>query len=133
LTYHASSKLFLWNEGMALEDKVKTALDETRLLILGSQILFGFQFNGMFHDGFDARSAWSRGLDATGSRPTMSLPPWRTCSISRAEPKPRPRRRNESLGVAAPLLGNERDAGSLCVPVDLVAGLVGFDLAPCLV
>src|SRR5262247_2215721 len=27
--------------GVALEDKIKTALDETRLLILGSQILFG--------------------------------------------------------------------------------------------
>jgi Family of unknown function (DUF6328) len=51
---------------MSLKDKVKTALDETRLLILGSQILFGFQFNGMFQDRFDALSAWSRGLDATG-------------------------------------------------------------------
>jgi Family of unknown function (DUF6328) len=46
--------------------QVKTALDETRLLILGSQILFGFQFNGMFQDGFDRLSGWSRGLDATG-------------------------------------------------------------------
>jgi Family of unknown function (DUF6328) len=51
---------------MALKDKVKTALDETRLLILGSQILFGFQFNGMFQDAFDRLSGWSRGLDATG-------------------------------------------------------------------
>jgi Family of unknown function (DUF6328) len=49
---------------MALKDKVKTALDETRLLILGSQILFGFQFNGMFQDGFDTPSDLSRGLDA---------------------------------------------------------------------
>jgi hypothetical protein len=32
---------------MALKDKVKTALDETRLLILGSQILFGFQLRAV--------------------------------------------------------------------------------------
>jgi hypothetical protein len=35
------------NECMALKDKVKTALDETRLLILGSQILFGFQLRAV--------------------------------------------------------------------------------------
>jgi len=29
-------------------EKFKTALDETRLLMLGSQIFFGFQFNGIF-------------------------------------------------------------------------------------
>jgi hypothetical protein len=28
---------------MSLKDKVKTGLDETRLLILGAQVLFGFQ------------------------------------------------------------------------------------------
>jgi hypothetical protein len=33
--------------------KIKTALNETRLLILGSQILFGFQFNGIFQDSFE--------------------------------------------------------------------------------
>jgi uncharacterized protein DUF6328 len=48
-----------------LKDKVKTALDETRLLILGAQILFGFQLNGMFQDGFDALGTSSRALDAT--------------------------------------------------------------------
>jgi hypothetical protein len=37
---------------MKLSKKVKTALDETRLLILGAQVLFGFQFNGMFQDAF---------------------------------------------------------------------------------
>ena len=30
-----------------LRKKVKTALDETRLLILGAQVLFGFQLNGV--------------------------------------------------------------------------------------
>jgi hypothetical protein len=33
---------------MRLSKKVKTALDETRLLILGAQVLFGFQFKGIF-------------------------------------------------------------------------------------
>jgi hypothetical protein len=37
---------------MKLSKKVKTALDETRLLILGAQVLFGFQFDGMFQDAF---------------------------------------------------------------------------------
>jgi hypothetical protein len=52
--------------GMALKDNVKTALDETRLLILGSQILFGFQLNAMFQDAFDQVSQVGRGLNALG-------------------------------------------------------------------
>ena len=51
---------------MALTEKVKTALDETRLLILGSQILFGFQLNGMFQDAFEQISAAGRSLNACG-------------------------------------------------------------------
>jgi hypothetical protein len=38
---------------MVLSKKVKTALDETRLLILGAQVLFGFHFNGVFQDAFE--------------------------------------------------------------------------------
>lgn len=37
---------------MSLAKKVKTALDETRLLILGAQVLFGFQLNGVFQEAF---------------------------------------------------------------------------------
>jgi Family of unknown function (DUF6328) len=37
---------------MSLQRKLKIALDETRLLILGAQVLFGFQFNGMFQEAF---------------------------------------------------------------------------------
>jgi hypothetical protein len=37
---------------MSLSRKVKTALDENRLLILGAQVLFGFQFHGVFQEGF---------------------------------------------------------------------------------
>src|ERR1700731_246096 len=38
---------------MSLQRKLKNALDETRLLILGAQVLFGYQFNGMFQEAFD--------------------------------------------------------------------------------
>ncbi|HVH79476.1 MAG TPA: DUF6328 family protein [Stellaceae bacterium] len=38
---------------MKLTEKVKFALDETRMLILGAQILLGFQLRGAFQDGFD--------------------------------------------------------------------------------
>jgi len=44
--------------------RVKTALDETRLLILGAQILFGFHLNGAFQSGFSDLSPPSRGLHA---------------------------------------------------------------------
>ena len=34
-----------------LDDKLKTALDETRLLFLGGQVLLGFQFQAFFQIG----------------------------------------------------------------------------------
>jgi len=49
---------------MKLADKVKDALDEVRLLILGSQILVGFQFNAVFREGFDRLPAVAKLLDA---------------------------------------------------------------------
>jgi Family of unknown function (DUF6328) len=48
---------------MKLSDKVKTALEETRILILGAQILLGFQFRGVFSEGYDRLPAHSRYLD----------------------------------------------------------------------
>jgi uncharacterized protein DUF6328 len=51
---------------MALTERVKTALDETRLLILGSQILFGFQLNAVFQKTFDDLSPVARWLNACG-------------------------------------------------------------------
>ncbi len=48
---------------MELAKQVKTALDETRILILGAQILLGFQFRGAFQDAFDELSALARYLD----------------------------------------------------------------------
>jgi hypothetical protein len=46
----------------ANDKRVKTALDETRLLILGAQILFGFHLNAAFQRGFGDLSALSKGL-----------------------------------------------------------------------
>lgn len=36
-----------------LKDKIKTTLDEGRMLILGSQVLLGFQFRSIFEKGFE--------------------------------------------------------------------------------
>lgn len=38
---------------MSLSKKVKVGLDETRILILGSQILLGFQFQGAYRPAFE--------------------------------------------------------------------------------
>jgi hypothetical protein len=43
-----------------LNRKVKTALDETRLLILGAQIFFGFQLHAVFQDAFAELSETTR-------------------------------------------------------------------------
>jgi Family of unknown function (DUF6328) len=45
-----------------LKDKVRNALDETRMLVLGLQILLGFKFNSAFHPGFDRLPWLSHGL-----------------------------------------------------------------------
>ena len=49
---------------MEIAQKVKLALDETRMLILGAQILLGFQLRGVFSDGYDQLPANARYLDA---------------------------------------------------------------------
>jgi len=51
---------------MKLERQLKLALDETRLLILGSQVLYGFQFNGIFQQQFETLSFASRAVLCAG-------------------------------------------------------------------
>jgi hypothetical protein len=51
---------------MSLAKKVKTALDETRLLILGAQVLFGFQLNGVFQEAFADLAESTRLLTCLG-------------------------------------------------------------------
>ena len=48
---------------MELGKKIKLGLDETRTLILGAQILLGFQFRGVFQDAFETLPAHARFLD----------------------------------------------------------------------
>ena len=51
---------------MSLSRQVKTALDETRLLMLGAQVLFGFKLNGVFQEEFANLSLASRYVDCAG-------------------------------------------------------------------
>src|ERR1700732_1662341 len=51
---------------MSLREKVKTGLAETRLLILGAQVLLGFKFSGVFQDAFIELSPTARLLDCAG-------------------------------------------------------------------
>ena len=51
---------------MDLQKKLKLALNDNRLLILGAQVLFGFQFNGIFQELFVELPYPSRVLEACG-------------------------------------------------------------------
>jgi hypothetical protein len=50
---------------MNLDRRIKIALDETRLLILGSQVLFGFLLESVFQNGFETLSRTSQYLVCT--------------------------------------------------------------------
>lgn len=51
---------------MPLERKLKSAINDNRLLILGAQVLFGFQFDGMFQELFNDLPRVSRLLACAG-------------------------------------------------------------------
>jgi hypothetical protein len=51
---------------MELSKKVKIALDETRILILGAQVLLGFGFRGVFNERFAELPVHTRYVDAVG-------------------------------------------------------------------
>src|SRR5438067_720869 len=51
---------------MEIERRLKTALDESRLLILGAQVLFGFQFEAAFQELFSSLPASSRYIHCAG-------------------------------------------------------------------
>jgi hypothetical protein len=51
---------------MEIESRLKTALDESRLLILGAQVLFGFQFEAVFQELFADIPASSRTIHCAG-------------------------------------------------------------------
>ena len=49
-----------------LGDKIKTALDESRILILGTQIFLAFQYRAVFENGFEALPRVSQHLELVG-------------------------------------------------------------------
>jgi hypothetical protein len=49
-----------------LDRKIKTALNETRLLILGAQVLLGFEYQSFFQDGFPELSTASKSFCVAG-------------------------------------------------------------------
>lgn len=49
-----------------LKDKVQNALNEGRMLILGSQVLLGFQFRSVFEPGFEKLPEHSQYLKLVG-------------------------------------------------------------------
>jgi DMSO reductase anchor subunit len=49
-----------------LKDKVKNALDESRMLVLGAQVLVGFQMRSVFENGFDSLPVASQALKLFG-------------------------------------------------------------------
>jgi hypothetical protein len=51
---------------VGIGDKIKIALDEARMLVLGAQILVGFQFRAVFQDGFDQLPKHARWVDGLG-------------------------------------------------------------------
>ena len=51
---------------MKLDEALKTSLDELRMQMLGAQVLLGFEFQGIFQDGFMAVPAICRSVDAIG-------------------------------------------------------------------
>jgi hypothetical protein len=51
---------------MKLADLLKTALDEVRMQMLGAQVLLGFQFQGLFQDGFETVPPVAREVDGVG-------------------------------------------------------------------
>ena len=51
---------------MSLKHKVKEGLDETRLLILGAQVLFGFKLTSVFQECFAQLSHATRLVDCAG-------------------------------------------------------------------
>ena len=48
---------------MRLAKLVTTALAETRMLVLGAQILLGFELSGVFREGFESLPQHARYLD----------------------------------------------------------------------
>jgi H+/gluconate symporter-like permease len=51
-------------EMASTKDKVKTVLSEVRMLVLGAQILLGFQYQALFRPGFEKLPGYAKTLEA---------------------------------------------------------------------
>jgi len=51
---------------VALRTKVKNALDEARILVLGTQVLLGFQYRAFFEPAFERLPPLNQGLELVG-------------------------------------------------------------------
>ena len=51
---------------MSVRTKVKNALDEARILVLGVQVLLGFQYRAFFEPGFDRLPRFNQHLKFAG-------------------------------------------------------------------
>src|SRR6185312_2724716 len=56
----------LLNLGMKLHEALKLSLDELRMQMLGTQVLLGFQFQGLFQERFPELTTGARVIDAAG-------------------------------------------------------------------
>jgi hypothetical protein len=54
-----------------LADRLKISLDELRMQVLGVQVLFGFQFQSLFQDGFGRAGVQERGADGLSLAATL--------------------------------------------------------------
>ena len=52
----------IWANMAELGDKIKKALDECRILILGAQVLLGFEYRSVFESGFERLPAYGKFL-----------------------------------------------------------------------
>jgi hypothetical protein len=50
------------SEPVSLKDKIEDALDEARMMVLGAQVLVGFQYSAFFHSGFERLSRGAQEL-----------------------------------------------------------------------
>lgn len=56
-------RVYTFKSVSSLHTKVKNALDESRILVLGSQVLLGFQYRAFFEKGFEQLSPGERALE----------------------------------------------------------------------
>lgn len=104
---------------MSVAEKTKVALDEARTLMLGSQILFGFQLQAAFQNAFDTITGVERTIE-------LALVPLMVCIIGLLI-APSMRHRIVEHGHASDALNGFIDSVTRCV-IPLFALALALDL-----